>query len=184
MRILSLPRIAVFGSLISLSAPVTAQNAAPNPDFDSGTTGWSGGTFYQTDGSPSAPSYLVASPANNQHAASSDCFSLDNTKPYAFTGRLRSISGLGIMTLDVYQDSACTSFAGGGHIFLGNLDGGSSGSGNWKTVTYGPAFFPYSNVMSGKIQLDANTAFGYTANILFDHLVVEPVLFSDDFESH
>jgi hypothetical protein len=39
--------------------------------------------------------------------------------------------------------------------------------------------------MSGKIELVANAGSGYAANVLFDHIVLEPEeIFSDDFESH
>jgi hypothetical protein len=140
MRTFLLAHIAVLEFLICFSATATAQNVVPNPDFDSGSIGWSGGTLFETDGSPSAPSYLVASPAYNQQAAYSDCFAPDHTKQYAFTAQGRVISGdLGIIQVVVYQDSACTTLAGGGYIFLGNFAGG-----NWMSVSSGPAFFPYS----------------------------------------
>jgi len=186
MRIL-VGRIAVFEFLICFSGSVMPQNIVPNQDFDSGSTGWSGGSIYEADGMPSAPSYLVASPPYNQQAADSDCFTLDPSKRYSFTSQARVLSGdLGIVWLLAYQDATCMTFAGGGYVFLGNLAGGGSVEGNWTAIPHSTQVVPLpNNAMSGKIALVANTASSYSASILFDHIVLEPEdIFSGDFESH
>ena len=180
-------RIAVLKILICLSGAGMAQNVVPNPDFDSGSTGWSGGSIYATDGMPSAPSYLVASLPYNQQAADSDCFTLDPTKRYSFSSQARVLSGdVGIIWLLAYQDSACTTFAGGGYVSLGNLVGNGNIPGNWTGIPPSAQIAPLTNnVMSGKIRLVANTASDYPAAILFDHVILQPEdIFVGDFETH
>jgi hypothetical protein len=188
MRTLILSRVVALGFIVSSSANVTAQNVVPNSDFDSGSTGWSGGTLFETDGSPSTPSYLVTSPDHTQQAAYSGCFVLDHTRLYGFTAQGRIIGGdfgdFGSIQVVVFQDSACTSLAGPGYIALGNLIGGIND--NWTTIALpGPARVVLldSNVKSGQILLVANSGISNPSNVLFDHIVLEPAIFSSDFES-
>jgi len=187
MHKLFVVRIAVLELLFSLSGAVIAQNVVLNPDFDSGSTGWTGGSIYVTDGMPSAPSYLVTSPAYNQRNADSDCFPLEPTKRYSFSSEVRVLSGdAGMVYLLAYQDSACTTFAGGGYISLGALAGTGNVEGPWTAVPQVPQIVPLTNnVISGKFRLVANTGSNYAATILFDHVILEPEdVFSGDFETH
>lgn len=185
-NLLCVATIVIFGQGVGAAA----QNVVPNADFDSGVTGWRDGSLYEADGSPSAPSYLVVSPSNNQHAAYSECFALDPTAAYSFSAEARVIGPgsyvFGSMQLMIYEDAACSTLSGPGYIPLGELTGFNGNT--WTTLTLEGPLQPKTvglpiNVQSGAIILIANSGYD-PANILFDHIVLEPeYVFSSGFES-
>src|SRR5262249_52980271 len=99
----------------ALALPAAAANLIPNPDFTSGTDGWtmsttgSGtATLDTTTGSPDAPSVrLVATPANTEVSVFSSCVEVDDSENVDLAVSLRGNTGAAILEIDTYSDTAC-----------------------------------------------------------------------------
>jgi hypothetical protein len=163
--------LTIAGSFLWCAGGVLAASAVPNPDFDLGTTGWSGGTLLASDGAPSAPSYVVVSPQNNQFEATSDCFPIDATVRYTFDARMRITSGsVGIVLLSTYSDGTCSVVVDPSVAHLAN----SFGNGNWVSLSYDThSLLLSSDIVSGKIRLVANSGVNQPGRVLFDHIALQ-----------
>lgn len=102
-----------IGSAFAL--PAVAANLIPNPDFTSGTNGWtmsttgSGtATLDSTTGSPDAPSVrLVANPANTDVSVFSACVPVDDSRNVDLFADLRGNTGAAIVEIDTFSDTEC-----------------------------------------------------------------------------
>jgi len=102
-----------IGSLLAL--PAAAANLIPNPDFTSGTNGWTMFTagngvaaLDTTTGDPDAPSVrLGANPANSDVSIFSSCVEVDDSQNYDLLVNLRGNAGAATLELDTYSDPAC-----------------------------------------------------------------------------
>ena len=149
---------------------MTAQNVIPNPDFDLGAAGWSGGSLVANDGLPSAPSYLVISSVYNQFEAHSDCFPVDATRRYMLRGRMRIMSGsVGIVLLHAYSNAGCAgSYGAAAHL------ANSFGDGSWVELSYNHSSFQLpSDAVSARITLVANSGVSAPGHVRFDSLELE-----------
>ena len=172
----------ITACMLLVAGVAAAASVVPNPDFDVGSQGWSGGTLVLADGAPSAPSYLVESPANNEFAAWSDCFPLDSSVRYTFDARMRITSGsVGIAHLRVYSDEACAMDAGGPTPYVVI----HFGAGNWVALSHGTqsTLLP-SSAIRGRVRLVANSGVAQPGRVQFDHIVLQlDDVFTGDFDA-
>lgn len=167
MRTPSPPRIAIFAYLLLAPGALFAESVVPNPDFDLGTLGWNDGALVASDGSLSAPSYLVTSLPNNQREVSSDCFPIDATKRYTFAARMRIVSGsVGIVFFNSYSDVGCTVGVGGGLPYLAN----SFSNGDWVALSSSGSFQLPASAIRAKVTLVANSGINQPGQVRFDHI--------------
>ncbi|HKP65745.1 MAG TPA: hypothetical protein VJX31_03900 [Casimicrobiaceae bacterium] len=102
-----------IGSAFAL--PALAANLIPNPDFTSGTVGWTmsttgsgSATLDTTTGSPDAPSVrLVANPANTDVSVFSSCVEVDDSQSVDLFVDLRGNTGAATIEIDTFSDAAC-----------------------------------------------------------------------------
>ena len=105
--------VLALGGVFAL--PAAAANLIPNPDFTSGTDGWtmsttgSGtATLDTTTGSPDAPSVrLVANPANTDVSVYSSCVEVDDSQNVDLLVDVRGNSGASTLEIDTFSDAAC-----------------------------------------------------------------------------
>ncbi|HEY6892987.1 MAG TPA: hypothetical protein VI258_02385 [Rhodanobacteraceae bacterium] len=105
--------VLALGSVLAL--PATAANLIPNPDFTSGTDGWtmsttgSGtATLDTTTGSPDAPSVrLVANPANTDVSVFSSCVPVDDSENVDLFADVRGNAGAATIEIDTFSDTSC-----------------------------------------------------------------------------
>jgi hypothetical protein len=104
-----------IGSAFAL--PAIAANLVPNPDFTSGTDGWTmsttgtgTATLDTSTGEPAAPSIrVVANPANTDVSVFSACFAVDDSQNVDLLANLRGNTGAATFELDTFSDQNCTS---------------------------------------------------------------------------
>lgn len=174
-------RIAILGYVLLCAGGACAQSVIPNPDFDLGTAGWNGGTLVGSDGSPSAPSFLVVSPPYNQVEAYSDCFPIDATLRYTFAARMRIISGsVGIVLLGTYSDGACAVSVDGSTAHVAS----SFSNGDWVALSSSDhSFLLPPGAIGGRISFVTNSGISEPGQVLFDHINLQPDdVFAGNFE--
>lgn len=120
--------------------------------------------IFGSEGTPSAPSFLVESPPFSQVYAQSDCFGIAPEERYAFDVNLRVISGfLANAWVAFYSDASCADV----HGELGVIAYFTEGS--WKSLSRGSNLYADGDEpRSARITLRANTGTPDPARILFD----------------
>lgn len=100
-----------------LAFPAAAANLIPNPDFTSGTTGWTmsttgtgTATLDASTGDPQAPSIrVVANPANTAVSVFSSCVPVDDSQSVDLLVNLRGNAGAATVEVDTFGDVNCSS---------------------------------------------------------------------------
>jgi len=163
-----------LGSVLAL--PAAAANLVPNPDFTSGTDGWtmtttgSGtATLDTTTGSPDAPSVrLVSTPANTDVSVYSSCIAVDDSQNVDLLVNLRGNAGAATLEIDTYSDANCTTA-------LGQVASTPvQANGTWTTYTLEDVTLPNGS-QSATIVLTATEGTDATAgDANFDHIELGP----------
>jgi hypothetical protein len=166
--------VIALGSVLAL--PAAAANLVPNPDFTSGTDGWtmtttgSGtATLDTTTGSPDAPSVrLVATPADTDVSVYSSCIAVDDSQNVDLLVNLRGNAGAATLEIDTYSDANCTTV-------LGQVTGTPvQANGTWTTYTFDNVTLPNGS-QSATIVLTATEGTDATAgDANFDHIELGP----------
>lgn len=162
-------------------------NLAPNPDFNSNTSGWTfypgpGGLSLNTgDGDPAAPSMQLAATGNyGSSLVVSDCIPVSAGSAYAISTYVKATGSKTYMQVSQFGNTTCDN---AGYITSSDvtITGPTNG---WTSLSMGPVGMG-SGVQGAQIQfieqLDAN---GGNVTALFDHVNFElDEIFRDGFET-
>jgi hypothetical protein len=163
-----------IGSVLAL--PAAAANLIPNPDFTSGTDGWtmsttgSGtATLDTTTGSPDAPSVrLLATPANTDVSVFSSCVEVDDSQNVDLLVSLRGNAGAATLEIDTFSDAACAT------ALSQIVSTPVQANGAWTTYTLDNVTLPNGS-RSATVVLTATEGTDATAgDANFDHVELGP----------